>query len=758
MSYPDGFIQSFDKDQSMSEVRQTDAEIVTEATRPAWAPAKVYALGLLVALALGAALVAPYFFSHSQTVGGKTEYLLILTHDMTNHFYYMNQFEQGVRSGVLYPRWFADANNSYGIAVANYYPPGFYYTTTLANAVFANWHTTLFVLMTLMVAASGLAMYALSRTFFSRVASAGAALVYLLLPYHLLDLYWRGALPEIFGFVFLPLIFYFVFKAGHGGALRHLAGLGLTYGLYLLTHFPVGVMFSYALAFYALVWALRAKDWRILLRIGIGMSLGLAVSAIYWLPAALEMKEVYEYTQEIFPYHLSYIQPIPNPDPFNANIYSSLKLSALLLLVVWFIYRHQRRPDNISPDNISDDPTNPSPASESMAGVTGAARRLQISLWLAVGSASLFMTTAFSYDIGRWLPKIELTVPPFRWLAIATLFGGLLAGAGIERLREAHDWSPRRLLTLRVAFGLIIALNLLVSFNSVIVKALKNPSFAPPQNYVESSMTPREATHPEQLPDTALVVLDPPGGRSNVVSWMPERREIRLQLEQPSRVRLKTYNFPGWTARVDGARVPMESDADGIQVVQVPAGVHTLEVRFQNTAPRWAGTILTWLGLLAVIGLTVAGRAQIRRQSPKATASPAVVGRVAVIAGAAVIALVIVWALVAQLSRNKPPAAGSTTEQRQSTVRVGGPATLFIDGRDEVYLATDEQALPELLGALASRESARVDALVNSGRVLRLPNNTSVEVVEMSAGRLKVRVSEGSNAMRTGWVVDRWVR
>jgi hypothetical protein len=739
----------------MSEVRQTDAEIVNDARPSARASAKVFALGLLVALALGAALVAPYFFSHSQTVGDKKEYLLILTHDMTNHFFYMNQFQQGVRSGVLYPRWFADANNGYGIAVANYYPPGFYYTTTLVNALFNNWHTTLFVLMTLMMAASGLAMYALSRTFFSRVASATAAVVYMALPYHLLDLYWRGALPEIFGFVFLPLILYFVFKAGYGGALRHVAGLGLIYGLYLVTHFPVGVMFSYALAFYALIWALRARDWRILLRIGVGLSLGLAVSAIYWLPAALEMKEVYEYTQDIFPYHLSYVQPIPNPDPFGATIYNSLKLCALLLLVVWFIYRREPRADGSTIESLDQ------PMTGAARDVTTAARRLQISLWIVVGSASLFMTTAFSYDIGRWLPKIELTVPPFRWLAVATLFASLLSGAAIERLRTTQGWSPRRLLVLRVAFGLILALNLLVSFYTVIGKALQNQSFAPSPNYVEASMTPRDATRPEQLPDTAPVVLDPPTGHSNVVTWLPEHREIRLQLEQPSRVRLKTYNFPGWTARVDGERVPLESDADGIQVVQVPAGIHTLDVRFQNTAPRWMGTILSGIGLLAVVGLAVAGRAQTRRQSPKTSAAPAVIARrvrFAVIAGATVIALIIVWALVARLNRNKPPANGSTPEQRQSAVRVGGQATLFIEGRNEVYLATNEQALPELLGALASRERAQVEALVNSGRVLRLPNNTSVEVLEIAAGKVRVRVADGTFAMRSGWVVDRWVR
>jgi 6-pyruvoyl-tetrahydropterin synthase related domain len=735
----------------MSEARKSNDEVNVGGALPARRPVKVYVLGLLLALALGAALVAPYFFSHTMLIGGKQEYVPILTHDLTNHFFYMDQFQKGVRSGVLYPRWFADANNSYGIAVMNYYPPGFYYTTTLVNAFFNNWHTTLFVLMALMMAAAGLAMYFLARAFFSRAASVGAALVYMLLPYHLLDLYWRGALPEIFGFIFMPLIFYFVYKTGSDGALRHIAGLGLCYGLHLVTHFPVGVMFSYALAFYAVVWALRAKDWRILARIAIGMSIGLAISAIYWLPAALEMKLVYEYTQEIFPYHQSYIQPVVNPDPFNSIIISSLKLNALLIIIVWLIYRLSPRPSGT--------------AASSVADVTDEARRLQIGLWLLVGGASLFMTTAFSYDIGRWLPKLELTVPPFRWLAVGTLFGALLAGAGIERLRRSEGFSPRQLWALRVAFGLVVALNLWVSGNGVIGGALKNGSFVPPNDYAESSMTPQDATRPGQLPDTPLVVIEPPGGSSNILTWKPQRREIRVQLEQPSRVRLKTYNFPGWTARVDGAGVPMASDADGIQVVEVPAGVHTIDVRFQNTTPRWIGIWLTLLGFIAVFGLTVVSRVQARRQSRTATAA-GVAGnagagrwvRYAVIAGTVLVALVILGLLVMRLNRNQPPTARPAPEQRRTAISVGTEAVLFLDGQESVFVALDEQGLPELLGAVAAKENAKVDDLIRSGRVVRVANNTKVQVMEMAAGKTKVRITEGERVMQTGWVVDRWVR
>ncbi|HJQ24126.1 MAG TPA: 6-pyruvoyl-tetrahydropterin synthase-related protein [Blastocatellia bacterium] len=727
-------------------------------SRPRARRAAVYAAALLAALMLGALAVAPYFFSHSASYAGQTSYQMVLTHDMTNHYFYMNQFQQSVRSGVLYPRWFADANNGYGIAVANYYPPGFYYTTTLVYAVFGDWAMTLFVLMALMMAGAGLALYKLARLFFSPVASAAAAALYMLMPYHLLDLYWRGALPEIFGFVFLPLVVYFVYKAGSRGAPRHIAGLGLMYGLHLLTHFPVGLMFSYALAFYVAAWALRARDWRILLRVGLGLGLGLAISSIYWLPAALETHLVFEYTQEIFPYHGSYIQPVPNNDPFNLTIIYSLKLTALLLIVVWLIYRRAPQTGGWAGDAIAD--------------TASSERRLQVSLWMMVCGACLFMTTAFSYDIGRWLPKLQLTVPPFRWLAIATMFGALLAAAAIERLRHGAAMSARRRLVLRIAFALVVALTLWVSFSNVIGAALKNPSFSPPQNYVESSMTPRDATRPEQLRDTAPVVITPQGGISNVITWQPEHRQVRVQLEQPSRVRLKTYNFPGWTARVDGERVPLGSDADGIQVVEVPAGQHVIDVRFQNTAPRWAGTVIALLGFIAIVGLALVRRAPADApaatdqrepvsQSPASSVSQASAAqrvRYAVIAGGILIAVAIIITLTMRASRNQAPANRPAPEPRRTALTAGSDGVLYIDGQESVFVAVDEETLPQLLGAFAAKDNDKVDSFVRAGHVIRVANNTNVQLLEVAAGKVKVRITEGQNALQTGWVVDRWVR
>ena len=539
-----------------------------------------------IALAISTVAVAPYFFSRSTTVDGRRQYQLIATHDISNHYHLAENFSRSLREGNLYPRWFGEPNNGYGIALMNYYPPGLFYLTSAGYAVFRNWHSTLFVLMTLALAASGISMYFLARTFLGQAASGTAAGLYMVLPYHLLDLYWRGALPEFLGFVFMPLIFYFAYRVGKNDGRQYYAGLGLFFGLHILVQLPVSVLLSYSLALYGLAWAIKERNPWILLRIAVGMSIGFALSAIYWLPAALEMSLVYQNALEIYPYHTSYVSPALTQEPFLLELQYCLKSNVLIVLVAMMVFRITRRP-------------------EDSASRLGSDTLAQSSLWMLLCGAALFMATAFSYDISRLLPKIDLALPAFRWLALGVLFGALLAGACVQRVIQEPGVKPLTRLAIWGAFAVVLALNLWASVAQVIGGALENNDFTPPTTWIEPTMTPAAATRPDQLPDTPQAVIEPPGGTSDVLRWESQRREVRVTVDRPSHVRLKTYNFAGWTAWVDGEKTPLRSDVDGIQVVDVPAGQHTVEVRFQNTAPRWAGLMLTLLAWITVLGLSL---------------------------------------------------------------------------------------------------------------------------------------------------------
>src|SRR5688572_9321567 len=130
---------------------------------------------VLFALAIGAASVAPFFFSRHEINPQTNEVSrLIYTHDLGTHVTIMKQFDDGLRSGVLYPRWLADTDHGYVIATMIYYPPNVFYMCSIIHIFVRDWIDTMFVLAALSVALSGMALFWFLRLFYGRAASCGA--------------------------------------------------------------------------------------------------------------------------------------------------------------------------------------------------------------------------------------------------------------------------------------------------------------------------------------------------------------------------------------------------------------------------------------------------------------------------------------------------------------------------------------------------------------------------------------------------------
>jgi uncharacterized membrane protein len=540
--------------------------------------------GLLVLamLVAGVALTTPFFLH--RTSSGKT-WRMISTHDMRQHLAVMEDFDKVIRAGTPYPRWLPDINGGYGIPWMDFYPPGFYYLASLVNAVLKDWVITLFAVSVLGFAASGLAFYVLARTFYTRTASAIGAALYLTAPYHVLDLYWRGAMPEFVGFILVPLIIYFAFKTASSGKPRDLAGLGFCHGVFLMTHIPVAFLMTYALGFFGAVWAAKERDWRIASRVASGIAIALALSAIYLLPAALEVKDVQEHFSLIFPYHASYITLMKGTDTFGDAMNEAFAANVVALVIAIIVLRASRRYRT-----ADSQPRSTEPATR---------------LWVMMGITTAFMCTSLSIYVSKLLPKIDVASFPWRWLVIAGLFTALLIAAAIDYLSRHSKMEARQLWFYRALIAAAIVLSISITVGRVINGALSNPPLVATADYVEAGFTPKGSLDPHALPDTPQVTIQPEGGTSEVILWQPYHRQIAVKVEESKRVRLKTYNFPGWIALVDGEPTPMLSDQDGVQVVEVSAGAHLIEVSFVNTPTRTLGASLSALGLLVAIGLAL---------------------------------------------------------------------------------------------------------------------------------------------------------
>jgi hypothetical protein len=554
---------------------------------------------------LGLAVVAPFYLARGTSSPRNIQFAPISTHDMATHLAVMEQFDKVLRSGTLYPRWLPDFNSGYGAPWTNFYPPAFYYWTSLVNALTGNWMLTLFLVSGLGLALSGMAFYFASRDLFGHGPSLVAAAVYMLLPYHLLDLYWRGAFPEFIAFALIPPVFYFASRLRSGCRPVYFVLFAASYALLIVVHLPVALLMAYALAFYSVSRALIYKDLKQFFLIVSGMAVSYALSGIYLLPAVFESQYIYHPWTEIFPYNASYLKLFAPTDKFGELVNLSFIGCSLVIVVSVSVVACLGAIGPVKSRSKSFDPR-------------------EVYLALAMGLVTAFMCTAWSRFIAELLPRIDVVSFCWRWLVIASFFAGLGLAAALHGLRTQLSASRGWIRVLAVSLGVIvvgvIGLNIWWSGRSIVSQAPSNPLFHQPDSYSDSGYTPKLSAPPDSLPANApQAELRPGSGSVSVDEWLPSSRRITVSTTTDSVLRLRSYNFPGWTARLNGKSAELISDGLLAQALNFSPGSYAVEVTFRNTPVRTMGSAVSLAALLLLGGFAFRNVRARRRAVPTGT-------------------------------------------------------------------------------------------------------------------------------------------
>ncbi|RIK26939.1 MAG: hypothetical protein DCC52_09805, partial [Chloroflexi bacterium] len=77
-----------------------------------------------------------------------------------------------------------------------------------------------------------------------RNAGLVAGVAYLFAPYHVVDLYVRGAMPEFLAFVFPPFVLWAIYQIFSTRRAFYIPLAALAYGGMILTHVQMTVLFS----------------------------------------------------------------------------------------------------------------------------------------------------------------------------------------------------------------------------------------------------------------------------------------------------------------------------------------------------------------------------------------------------------------------------------------------------------------------------------------------------------------------------------
>ena len=104
----------------------------------------------------------------------------------------------------------------------------------------------------------------------------------------------------------------------------------------------------------------------------------------------------------------------------------------------------------------------------------------------------------------------------------------------------------------------------------------------------------------------------PAAGSARLTRYGRDEAVAEVEAQSPALLVLTDVYFPGWKATVDGRDAPIERVDYLLRGVQVPAGAHTVELRYQPASWR-AGWIVSLVALLAIGGLALLGLRRRRR-------------------------------------------------------------------------------------------------------------------------------------------------
>jgi hypothetical protein len=550
-------------------------------------------------------------------------------HDAPHTLFFLTEFDAALRDGIWYPGWATDQALGYGYPTFVLYPPLAYYVAEIFHLLGASKVVAIKWTWALATVGAGLAMYAYGRQVAGRQRGVLAAIIYMYVPYHLADIYVRGALAEYAAFVWMPLTLLTFHRLAARATARRIGLAGLAYGALWLTHNGTGLMFTPLLAAYALfrLWvegdSLRTRMTRSSATLA-GALLGLGIAAALLLPNLFERAYIAQeqWVRAGYDYSLHFVHPAHllssawgyAPGTPGVDGVMSFQLGAVpLILASVAALAAARRP----------------PGERAVALFFTAATLLAILLMLPVAA-----------PLWDALPIASLIQFPWRLLAPVAVSLSILSGLTVTKPDARHtadletggsqdssgiESTPRTRLNGPILILAVVAV--LASFPYTL------PQYTPLPEYAEDpllsirfeleysdmrGMTAWTQEMPATSPlveqyqagvDLVTAEVLAPGATLEMIRAGGASDEVRVDSPEGTALRFYTYYFPGWRVYVDGERLPdtalRPETVYGLLTVDIPPGEHHVLLRWGDTPLRLSGKILTLSSLALALALVL---------------------------------------------------------------------------------------------------------------------------------------------------------
>ncbi len=515
--------------------------------------------------------------------------------DLSNHFRFALPFYDGLRQGNLYPGWLADSNGGFGDASFRFYPPALYYLLALARALTGNWYAASVLAFAMVSAAGALGVYLWTREFTSSQNAMWAGIFYSVAPYHVNQFFQALFLAEFAAAAELPFVFLFAERVCRHRRRKDIAGLAAAYALLVLTHLPLAVIGSIALAFYALLRINRKEIGKAVLALSISVGLGLAASASYWVTMLSELKWI----------RADNINPDPSIDYRRNFVLSSFSsdslnvwwMNILLLFTAAMFWPAIVLASRAARQRFSD------PAKQQPGAISAVAALTSL---LAL---TLFMATPLSQPLWKLVRPLQETQFPWRWLSLTSMAASVLLALSIPFWSRLAKTRKRPL----VMFALgTIAISLAFTASHIVREA----RWLTPAQFEETLRgIPGSAgvyqwlpvwVH-EPLPEMKAAVEA--GDRNvTVTNWSAETRSFHVSAGTANEARMRSFFYPHWHATAAGRELAVRPDQNGALMVTLPNEATDVTVEFREPRRVSYAAVVTLIAFLVIGGLLLGRR------------------------------------------------------------------------------------------------------------------------------------------------------
>ncbi len=503
---------------------------------------------------------------------------LYITHDGVNHIARFTAYIRAFHESPIPPRWAGYLNYSYGTPVFNFFYPLPGYLATFLSFIIQNPETIYKVISFFAFFASPITFFFWIRTFLPKPSALAVSGMYGASLYHVANLLVRGDVAELFSIIFIPLILLFIDYKKQ--SLQTAVLGGIAYALTILSHNGISLLFTPVIASYMVLRFLESKKRKDALSYAGMITIGLSLSAFFWIPALFEKKytNIALFTGDFYSGNfLQGFRAIVAPWGFGPDVNSAggfapqlgiIPVFVSLVLFVYMVY-------------------------------TKKTRRKQL-FWLSVLLVSTLMTTPLSSNIWSHISFLKIIQFPWRFMAVANF--ALFAAIAVlhQRLTFKSSWLPL----------LLLIITLMYASPYVRVKGYEQREVGFYKNFPNTTYFHGEATTVWSTGDFAKYPTSPVevvSGVATVSGYMKTNTKHIYTVTADTNTDIvdNTLYYPGWQVRVDNEKIPIEFQNPhhrGLISFSIPKGDHTIVASFRETPLRLASDIISGIMSLAVIG------------------------------------------------------------------------------------------------------------------------------------------------------------